>query len=543
MAQQLGVVTSGSFTEGLTVRLNAAQSTEEIQVGHFVVVEGDNNRYFSTIADLELRLTDPALAADPPPANSPFLRAALAGVQTYAVAQVKPSLMLADKDDLLGGGPKPVRTIPMHFATMREAAGEDFAVVFGEEDPAKGKFALGTPLTMDQPIPLDLQRLVERSNGVFGQSGTGKSVLTRLLLCGVIKARLAATLIFDMHSEYAWQREGENHTQLRGLRDIFGSQIHVYSLDTTDSQRHALDATLQIGMNQIEPEDIELLAEELNLTPTFAATAHSLRSRYQADWLNQLLAMDGEQVKDFCADTGANEAAVNALKQKLSLLQKHPYIVPKLPLSAVDSLIAQLSRGEHVVLQFGRHSSLLDYMLVSNILTRRIHSRYTDQSLKYDGTGNAGDKPHPLMIVLEEAHKFLAPAVARQTIFGTIAREMRKYNVTLLIVDQRPSGIDSEVLSQLGTKITGLLSEEHDIDAVLTGIAGRSHWRGVLASLETKQQCLVLGHAIPMPMVLRTRAYDDTFFTRMGFRTAPRTLAEKQARGKAATADLFGEDD
>ncbi len=543
MAQQLGVVTGGSFNDGLTVRLDAAQSTEGIQVGNFVVIEGEDNRYFSTIADLELRLTDPTLAADPPPASSPFLRAALAGVQTYAVAQVKPSLMLADKDDLAaGGGPKPVRTIPMHFATMREAAGEDFAVVFGEENPEEGKFALGTPLTMDQPIPLDLKRLVERSNGVFGQSGTGKSVLTRLLLCGVIKADLASTLIFDMHSEYAWQKEGEGGAQLRGLRDLFGSTIHVYSLDATDGGRQAIDATLQIGMNQIEPGDIELLADELNLTPTFAATAHSLYTRFGARWLAALLDMDGDAVKEFAASSGAHEGAVGALKQKLSLLRKLPYVVPELSLSAIDNLIAQIRRREHVVLQFGRHSSLLDYMLVANILTRRIHAAYTDQVLKYDGSRDAVDKPHPLMIVLEEAHKFLAPAVARQTIFGTIAREMRKYSVTLLIVDQRPSGIDAEVLSQLGTKITGLLSEEHDIDAVLTGIAGRSHWRGVLASLETKQQCLVLGHAIPMPMMLRTRAYDNAFFETLGLRQPARTLAEKQERGRAAVADLFGED-
>ena len=39
----------------------------------------------------------------------------------------------------------------------------------------------------------------------------------------------------------------------------------------------------------------------------------------------------------------------------------------------------------------------------------------------------------------------LAPQVAKQTIFGIIAREMRKYSVTLLIVDQRPSGIDPEI--------------------------------------------------------------------------------------------------
>jgi uncharacterized protein len=543
MAQHLGVVTGGSFADGLTVRLDGARSTEAIQVGNFVVVEGEDNRYFSTIADLELRLTDPALAADPPPATSPFLRAALAGVQTYAVAQVKPSLMLTGKDDLtVGGGPKPVRTIPMHFALLREAAGEDFAVVFGEEDAQAGKFALGTPLTMDQPIPLDLKRLVERSNGVFGQSGTGKSVLTRLLLCGVIKAGLASTLIFDMHSEYAWQKEGEGGSQLRGLRDLFGSRIGVYSLDAGDAARQSLDATLQIGLNQIEPGDIELLAGELNLTPTFAATAHSLHSRFRDRWLSALLEMDGDALKEFCASSGANEAAVGALKQKLGLLQKLPYVVPHLPLSAIDDLIIRLQRRkEHVVLQFGRHSTLLDYMLVANILTRRIHAAYTDQVLKYDGSRDAADKPHPLMIVLEEAHKFLAPSVARQTIFGTIAREMRKYSVTLLVVDQRPSGIDAEVLSQLGTKITGLLTEEHDIDAVLTGVAGRSHWRGVLASLETKQQCLVLGHAIPMPMVLRTRPYDAAFFAQMGARTTARTVEELRARGRAAKAELFGE--
>ena len=103
MKGQLGVVTEGSFNDGLTVRLDAGCSTEAIQVGNFVVVEGEGTRYFSTIADLRLRLTDPALAADPPAGGSPFLRAALAGTHTYATAEVKPSLML-EGDDLVEGG-------------------------------------------------------------------------------------------------------------------------------------------------------------------------------------------------------------------------------------------------------------------------------------------------------------------------------------------------------------------------------------------------------------------------------------------------------
>jgi uncharacterized protein len=42
------------------------------------------------------------------------------------------------------------------------------------------------------------------------------------------------------------------------------------------------------------------------------------------------------------------------------------------------------------------------------------------------------------VIVVEEAHKLLNREMASQTTFSTIARELRKYYVTLLIIDQRP---------------------------------------------------------------------------------------------------------
>jgi DNA helicase HerA-like ATPase len=89
---------------------------------------------------------------------------------------------------------------------------------------------------------------------------------------------------------------------------------------------------------------------------------------------------------------------------------------------------------------------------------------------------------------------------------------MRKYNVTLLIVDQRPSGIDEEVMSQIGTRVTALLDNERDIAAVLNGVSGAGSLREVLARLDTKQQAIIMGHAVPMPVVLRTRNYDEDFY-------------------------------
>ncbi|MDD5494810.1 MAG: hypothetical protein PHG36_09115, partial [Dehalococcoidia bacterium] len=44
-------------------------------------------------------------------------------------------------------------------------------------------------------------------------------------------------------------------------------------------------------------------------------------------------------------------------------------------------------------------------------------------------------------------------------------------------------------------------------DAVLTGVAGKSELKSVLSKLESKQQALIFGHALPMPVVVRVREY------------------------------------
>jgi DNA helicase HerA-like ATPase len=175
-------------------------------------------------------------------------------------------------------------------------------------------------------------------------------------------------------------------------------------------------------------------------------------------------------------------------------------------------MIDALANGQHVVLEFGRHDNALSYMLVANAITRRIHRRWKEQTEVYQNTKNEADRPRQLMITIEEAHKFLNPTTAKQTIFGTIAREMRKYSVTLLVVDQRPSSIDDEVMSQLGTRVTALLNDEKDIEAVFAGVSGSSGLKAVLATLDTRQQALVLGHAVPMAVVVRTRPYDHVFY-------------------------------
>lgn len=532
----LGAIVHGSLQTGLQMRLDRRQSIEDIRAGKFVVVHGQKSEFFAMITDVAIDVSSPAVLANPPSNDDRLggvMQKVLSGQSIYGTITLRPLLMR----DLSGSAEfQPVKTVPAHFSVVRDATGDDVASIFGREDGANGFYDIGSPLDMDDiTVCLDLKRFAERSNGIFGKSGTGKTFLTRLCLAGLIKHRAAVNLIFDMHNEYGWEAGQEDPAApvVQGLKQFFDSEVSIFSLDPASSARRRVrpDYEVKIPFQQITPDDILLLAGELNLNPTAAETTYVLYQRFGDNWLSELLAMDASAQKEFCDQSGAHPQAIGALHRKLSPMVENckGFLHKNLQRAddAVSQIMGALTRGKHVVLEFGQYRKPVQYMLVANILTRKIHEEYTT---RMEAAGfDKGRQPPPLVITIEEAHKFLSPGLASQTIFGTIAREMRKYNVTLLVVDQRPSGIDDEVLSQLGTRITCLLNDEKDIDAVLTGVPGAATLRGVLASLDSKQQALLLGHAVPMPVVIRTRTYgDDAFRASMG--TLSRQLAEAAER-------------
>ncbi|MEI6046685.1 MAG: ATP-binding protein [Chloroflexota bacterium] len=517
----LGVITSGSFAKGLQARIRTLLPLEQIRIGQFVAIESAKVRFFGMINDVLLGATSQAVLLDPPTPDDDtpaLVREVLQGVYTYGEAHIQPSLALTEGEKTH----TPVRSVPPHFTPVYLAEEEDFNEVFGAEDitqPEGRHFAIGRPLDMEIDICLDLERFVERSNGIFGKSGTGKSVLTRLVLAGLVRGNVCANLIFDMHNEYGEgsQSEGPN-PWMRGLKSLFPTRVMVFSLrdrkpgsaPARREQRTARsDGDLIIGLNQVEVEDILMLRHELDLSPAAADTAYLLQEKLGQNWLNKFLEMDLDEAAEL---SGAHEASLKALHRKLrAKVVNLPFIDKEAGLNQINLLVNALENGRHVVVEFGSSDNLLSYILVANIITRQIHDAYRQKFEKYNRTKNAADRPNRVMITIEEAHKFLTPEVANQTIFGTIAREMRKYNVTLLVVDQRPSSIDNEILSQIGTRVVALINDERDIDAVFTGISGASGLKTVLASLDSRQQALVLGHAAPMPVVIRTRSFDEQF--------------------------------
>ncbi len=532
---RMGVVTGGTFTKGLSVRLEGRTSSEALQIGGFCVVEGQEYLYFSMIQDLALQTTDVALMSTPPNL-SPFMLDALRGTSMYVVAEIKPMLMVQrlGEDELEDGEakgfPQPVRTIPMHFAELFEASDVDYATVFGSDKGVGKFFAMGYPLTSDMPIPINLGRLVERSSGIFGSTGTGKSFLTRILLGGIISRDIAVNLIFDMHNEYAYGKESEEGDRVKGLKELFGPKIKVYTLDPKNRSVRA-DHDLAIRLDDIQKDDVLSLSGELGLpSGTTDTNLDILERQLGRKWLRLFLDKDPDELAEFAEEVGGHRGSLQALHRKLRRLKSREYIHEHIESDVFKQMTGYLDKGKHVILHFGKNDDVLDQMIVANMVTRRIRQLYQDKAEKYQETQRKADKPRPLVITLEEAHRFLNPEMARQTIFGTIARELRKYYVTLLIVDQRPSGIDNEILSQVGTRISGKLLDERDLEAVLSGVSNRSAIRAGLASLDTKQQIMIFGHAIPMPIALRTRRYDNQFY-------------QDVTRSAISTTDLYSSND
>jgi DNA helicase HerA-like ATPase len=500
---RLGVIVSGSLNKGVEVKLDSSASVEDMAVGRYVTIEGQKQRFFGMITDVSLGVTDPGLTLTPPDISDPFITEVLAGTSTYGTLHVSPYLTVGGDAASLLEGPQPVKTVPSHFSAVTLASQPDIELVFGKED--EKRFWIGNPLDMETKLCLNLEEFVKRSNGIFGKSGTGKTFLTRILLIGMLQKSKAVNLIFDMHNEYGWAGTREGGPPVKALKQLFPSNVAVFTLDEENSRRRRVstDFVVRIGYDEIEPGDIGLLRQTLNLTELAVEAVYQLSRRFGKDWLQSTLGLKGAE--ELPEGVNIHEGTLQNLQRGLATIRRLPFIEPHAPTNAVDSVLEYLDRGINVVLEFGRHRDITSYILVANMLSRRIYARYQERMER--ATGEDSAKPRPLVITIEEAHKFLNPELASQTIFGTIAREMRKYNVTLLVIDQRPSGIDEEVMSQIGTKVTCLLDNDRDIDSVLAGVSGKGELRSVLAKLASKQQALILGHAVPMPVVFQAREY------------------------------------
>ena len=124
-----------------------------------------------------------------------------------------------------------------------------------------------------------------------------------------------------------------------------------------------------------------------------------------------------------------------------------------------------------------------------------------DLALRSNPEGPGIGRPCPVLIVLEEAHRYLGEQAAATTRNAThrIAREGRKYGVGMMLVSQRPSELPDTALSQCGTLVALRLTNSSDQGRIRAALPDSTDGlAAVLPSLRTGE-AIISGEAIALP--------------------------------------------
>jgi hypothetical protein len=185
MSTQVGVVLGGSLTKSLEVRLEPGRSA---QLGQYLMAPLDGGgQLLGMVTDVLLKSAEAGAVAWPPPAGddpaSALLRDVLLDTGVYAQVEMSPYL-----DISADGANSRARRLPRHFSpvALADQAAMDSAFDTGE----RNAISLGKPLGMtdtDLDLAADIERMFERSAGIFGKSGTGKTVYALQFLSALVK--------------------------------------------------------------------------------------------------------------------------------------------------------------------------------------------------------------------------------------------------------------------------------------------------------------------------------------------------------------------
>ena len=412
-------------------------------------------------------------------------------------------------------------------------------------------------------IPIKIDEMISRPMGVFGGTGSGKSVTMRNLcklviqnpgpLPDVREKANASLIIFDIHDEYGYNiqsKEGE-----RGLLayEELKEKIITYTLDPKKWDNN-VPSSLQcsfgyakkffIWKKNVHYNDISGI---LNKSDTFSdkmhrtiyemsviAEKHQKRKLTLGDFWTKYDIMNAHgDPKDevtfydvllaymnagFSSDGGigkklsGTESSYDALCHRLNFVLNH--IKPFINIESVngkdcyDEMIDLLNNVKNpgientksFLIHFGRFGFNEEvYDFISTLITRKLVNKYLGEENRHINEDQLTFRQ--AVVVVEEAHNAMGRGT--KNIFTKIARETRKFGLTLWYVDQIPSSIDEEVVSQSAHRIIHSLNNSKDIEIALSGL-DRSLWRPIVSNLAIGQ-CLVFGDMINrVPSVLRS---------------------------------------
>jgi len=392
-----------------------------------------------------------------------------------------------------------VSQLPSLDAVVHLASEADTAVVYALDD--RTSVSVGTIHQNNSVLArISVDDMLGKHFAMLGTTGTGKSCALTLILKRILAQNPNGhILLLDPHGEYgrAFGPQAEHLTvdtfrlpywlcNFEELTEIlFGHEMAESSMEIMYLRELVLAAKLAFAGNMADasgiyvdtPVPYSLGDVKRYLDQKIGSLENSDKKPYYARIKSRLISLQADRRFDFMFDTGL------VLRDDFATLLRRLFRVPAngKPLAILDLA--------------GLPSEVLNVVVA--LLCR----------LAFDFAVEAGQRV-PILLVCEEAHRYAPHDTAlgfepAKRALSRIAKEGRKYGISLGVISQRPSELASTILSQCNTVFSFRMSNERDQEIIGATLAEASAAMLSVLPFLGNSEAIAIGEGVRVPMRLR----------------------------------------
>lgn len=351
--------------------------------------------------------------------------------------------------------------------------------------------------TKDIRAGLYIDAMLGKHFALLGSTGTGKSTSAALILHKICEAAPKGHIVMiDPHGEYsaAFRQTGQ-------ILDVSNLQMPYWLMNF---EEHC-EVLLSSSGNERQV-DADILAKCLLAARSKSRLAQTMGKITVDSPIPYLLSDLNNIIQDEMGklDKATSSAPYMRIKGKLDELKADPrYQFMFSGMLVGDTMTAFISKIFRMP-GHGKPISIIDVSGVPSDITSTVVAVLSRLVFDFAIWGRE-EKTRPILLVCEEAHRYVpseknADGSSVAKILGRIAKEGRKYGISLGLITQRPSDLAEGVLSQCGTIISMRLNNDRDQAFVKAAMPEGA--RGFLDSIPAlrNRECIICGEGVAIPI-------------------------------------------
>ncbi len=404
--------------------------------------------------------------------------------------------MVSDEDGESVRFRRGVSEFPVLGDAIYRTSPEDLAQVYAPPHPDAIRIGTVHPGNA-VPAYVLADDLLGKHFSIVGTTGSGKSCAVVSILGSIIAQNPNAhVIVLDPHSEYS-RAFGDTASVLSPNSGLY---LPYWLFDFEEI------AEVVIGSRSEEAEQRRILSEAIRRAkePFFSrcaldgiGTVDTPVPYRMSDVLRHIDAALGE------LNRSESIAAYRALKNRIVSLQNDPrYAFAFASKMVIRDEMVDILRQLYRIPVEGKPITILDISEVPSEVLNVVVSMISRLIFQF---AVWSDTPFPILIICEEAHRYM-PRDERlgfepaKRALSRIAKEGRKYGVSLCVVSQRPSDLAPSLLSECNTMFALRMTSQGDQDIIRSALPeGSTRLMDFLPSLRNRE-AIVVGEGVTIPM-------------------------------------------